>query len=154
MLSFRTVGKPVPPTRTSPTTIITLLSVTVALLGIAALWRGLHGRRVGNHPFCRRCGFDLFNRAPDSSACPECGAALTPADRAIVIGTRQRRRGLIVAGLLLALLGLGGVGVVAWSTWQHFDWQQRKPIAWLLHDARNGADVPTQTAAVQELARR
>jgi len=33
------------------------------MAGIVALCFGLRGRRVGAHPYCRRCGFDLFGGA-------------------------------------------------------------------------------------------
>jgi len=39
---------------------IALISLAITLLGAVALLLGWHRRRVGDHPFCRRCGFDLF----------------------------------------------------------------------------------------------
>src|SRR5438093_6568803 len=83
------------------------------LIGAALLWRGLRGRRVGDHTYCRRCGFNLFGSAADLKVCPECGADLT-IPRATVIGVLQRRWGLAGGGaimLLPALAVLVTVGV-------------------------------------------
>src|ERR1700742_1898581 len=66
---------------------------------------GLHGQRVGDHPYCRRCGFDLFNRPETSRQCPECGAPLDR-PRATVVG-QGRRRGVVIAfGMTLVLPAL------------------------------------------------
>jgi ribosomal protein L37E len=49
----------------------------LTLLGVVIFWRGMRGRRVGDdHPFCRRCGFDLFGLPPGRDVCTECGADL------------------------------------------------------------------------------
>src|SRR4051812_3856137 len=87
----------------------------VAATGIGLLWFGLRGRRVGDHPFCRKCGFDLFGRPEGSTACAECGADLA-GRRAMVIGVRRRRRGMLVGGVTLLIPALLVGGVLGW--WQ------------------------------------
>jgi len=34
---------------------------------------GLRGRRVGEHPYCKKCGFDLTGKPDASTRCAECG---------------------------------------------------------------------------------
>ncbi len=74
------------------------------LIGVVLTWLGLRGRRVDNHPICRRCRRDLFGLGSDSAACPECGADLTTYN--IRTGTRVRRSRFIYVGATLAVLGL------------------------------------------------
>ena len=51
-------------------------SLSLFGLSLAATVVALRGRRVGDHPYCRRCGFDLFGKPPGSTVCSECGADL------------------------------------------------------------------------------
>jgi predicted RNA-binding Zn-ribbon protein involved in translation (DUF1610 family) len=49
----------------------------LSAIGGWLLRRGLRGPAVEvEHPFCKRCGYDLFGRPPESELCPECGANL------------------------------------------------------------------------------
>jgi hypothetical protein len=103
-----------------------VLFIPPQLLGVALLWFGLRGRRVDDHPICRKCGFDLFGRPHGSTACSECGADLHER-RAMLDGRRVRRRGMIAAGELLVAGALtlgGGAGHAARSI---SDWQPYKP---------------------------
>src|SRR5690349_6074803 len=59
--------------------LLTVPPAATLLLGVVLLALGLRGRRVGDHPYCRRCGFDLFGLPPAHPACPECGADLLAA---------------------------------------------------------------------------
>ena len=81
---------------------------------------GLAGRRVGDHPHCRRCGFDLFGN-PSAAVCPECGGDLSWR-RAVRTGQRKRRRGMLVAGLALLAPAVLVAGVVAWGTMRDVKW--------------------------------
>ena len=45
------------------------------LTGLAMLWWALRGRRVNDHPICRRCGYDLWSN-PGAVTCLGCGADL------------------------------------------------------------------------------
>src|SRR5688572_6560291 len=103
----------------------------VAVAGAAVFAFGWRGRRVGDHPFCRRCGFDLFGLPAESQACPECGGDLA-APRATVVGTRRRRPGVAGAGAALMLPSLAVLGVAAWGHFGGVDWQKQKPTWWLI----------------------
>jgi hypothetical protein len=88
---------------TSGAALILLLALLIA--GFLLLRRGIRGRRVGDHPFCRRCGFDLFGKPASSTLCSECGADLVPRN-ATVVGVLHRRPRAMVGGLFLILLGV------------------------------------------------
>lgn len=133
---------------------IVLVLLCMLIGGVVLLARGIRGRRMNDHPHCRKCGFDLVGlyRADDAGAgivqCPECGTALATA-KAIRIGRRQRRRGSVIAGLFLLLvpIGLGGAwlaGVASKINWvSHFpDWL----LVWNLQYG----SVTKQTEELQE----
>ena len=84
----------------------------VVLIGMCLLAVGLRGRRVNDHPVCRRCKFDLVGLYPDAGRCPECGAPLS--GRAVRRGVRMYRPLLAGTGGALCLLGvaIGGAGLV------------------------------------------
>jgi hypothetical protein len=55
-----------------------MLIVVALVLGVgavAALYVGWRGRRLGNHPLCRACSYDLVGHA-ETNECPERGADL------------------------------------------------------------------------------
>ena len=131
---------------------IVLLPVLVFVVGLVLLIRGLRGRRVDDHPICRRCGFDLFNRPASSERCPECGADLH-GPHAIQQGHRQRRGGLIGAGSFLLAIVLLGVGFFAWVTLSSSNWWQRAPVWWLRYEA-GSVDPKSRDAALAELIAR
>jgi hypothetical protein len=131
---------------------ILVITIAAALPGAIIFWRGWHGRRVGVHPFCRRCGFDLFGKPADSTACPECGAHLA-SRRATVVGVRQHKPALLTLGSFLLLFGLTPIALVAWGRYRNIDWQRHKPVGWLLHEAGSSTKT-TQDAALKELIRR
>lgn len=78
---------------------LTWISLAGLIAGVVLLLIGLRGRRVGDHPHCRRCGFDLCGRPVGTHLCGECGASLD-APRAIEIGLRQRRPAIVLLGLI------------------------------------------------------
>jgi hypothetical protein len=128
-----------------------LAPLVVAVMGVYGpmlIRRGLRGRRVGDHPVCRKCGFDLFGLPADQKVCPECGGDLA-AQRAVLIGHRQRRPGLIYTGSAMTLVFLFIVGVFAVNVAPQMNWQQLKPLAWVAWEAKRGDAV-----AWVELSRR
>lgn len=136
-----------------PVPVAVLAFTSAAFIAFAAaLLYALRGRRVDDHPICRKCGFDLFGRPDGATRCSECGADLARR-RATRIGRRARRRGLTrVAGtgVLLCAVALSGVG---WLQLRGVDLQRHKPVWWLAREA--GSRQPgTRDAALAELARR
>jgi hypothetical protein len=130
----------------------TALPAVVALASLALLYVGLRGRRVNDHPICRRCGFDLVGRPPGSTRCPECGAELG-GRRAVRVGARQRRGGLVTIALVLLVPSLACVGFLGWAEISGFPLVRHKPVWWLLNDARS-TDPVSRDAAFTEMLRR
>src|SRR6188508_1582710 len=133
---------------------LVLLAIPVALVvvGISALVRGLRGRRIDDHPLCRRCGFDLTGKPETSTRCPECGSDLTH-PRAIRHGHRKRRPALIATGATLLMVMLLAVGAGLWAMAGKVNVEQMKPTWWLIREAGDkspGAPI----AAWTELNRR
>lgn len=104
--------------------------IAAAVVGALLVALGWRGRRVGAHPVCARCGFDLSGRpqsaasadsarpaasadsanpADSAGSCPECGRSLDAA-KAIATGDRHRRWVAFAAGVLL-LVGSAGIGL-------------------------------------------
>ena len=138
-----------------------LIPASAFIAAVAMLWLGLRGRRVNDHPICRRCGFDLFNRPETSARCPECGADLDK-PRAIRIGRRERRGFFVATGgtLLAIVLTLGGTllvvtlavgGAAGYAAFTITDWQPHKPAWWLVRELN---DPRVRNAAVSELSAR
>jgi hypothetical protein len=124
-------------------TIVVLVAVLVvgAVLVVVGLW----GRRTGDAPHCRKCGYNLTGAAGDK--CPECGAVLGA--NVIVTGVRRRRGPALVVGLLLVLVGGGGLGAVGYGYAQKVDWYTYYPASSLVRMAK--ADDPR---AINELINR
>lgn len=76
-----------------------------AVAGALLVRFGRRARRISDHPFCRKCGYDLFGRSEESTRCAECGADLQKR-RAIVEGKYQRRPLITVLGVLFILASL------------------------------------------------
>lgn len=78
-----------------------MIVLTLGVLGLlfCALW--IRGRRVGDTPYCRHCGYDL--RGMVSTTCAECG---TDAMKRVVRGTLERDNRLLGAGLVLLMAAL------------------------------------------------
>ena len=68
--------------------VLVLVLILLFPLGLALLLLGVRGRRIDDHPICRRCGFDLFGLPAGSERCSECGAEVRRR-RAIRIGRRK-----------------------------------------------------------------
>lgn len=78
----------------------TWLLATCFLVGLALIRRGLKGQLVDDHPYCRRCSFDLIGA--QSTMCPECGGN-TEEPNSVRIGRRARHRRSMITGLSLAI---------------------------------------------------
>lgn len=125
------------------------LLVAGSSTGAVLLAFGLRGRKVDDFPYCRKCRYNLTGLT--SERCPECGS-LT-ADVGVVMGRRQRRRKLIVAGLVL-FMPSAAVLIGAQTQWaRSVNWYQKLPTWWVLHDARSISEARA-LRAFQELGRR
>ena len=127
--------------------VLIALPIFVLIASTALLIAGLRGRRVDDHPLCRRCGFDLVGSPRESVVCSECGADLQR-DGAIRTGHRVRRAGMIVLSVALLFPSLLWIGVVAYVTVADVNWVSRKPVWLLLREAE------TDGAALAELITR
>ena len=125
------------------------MGAAIAVVGI--LW-AVRGRRVDRHPVCRRCGFDLVATVDVRNVCTECGSSLARR-RAVRVGNRQRRRGIIglCAPLLIASLAWGGL--MGWVQAKTVDAYRYLPQWWLVRET-HGNDLAARDAALAELARR
>src|SRR5688572_6470665 len=129
------------------TGVLLVVPIVILIAATVLLITGLRGRRVDDHPLCRRCGFDLIGLPEGSIVCSECGANLHR-DRAIRTGHRVRRAGMIVLSLALLLPSLLWVGVVGYIAAADVNWMSHKPVWLLLRDA------DTDGAALAELLTR
>ncbi len=147
-----------------------IIAGVLTLLGGAALWRGLRGRRLNDHPICRKCKFDLVGvyspnnkdaggtgvspvqTNEDHPRCPECGRDLNR-KRAVRHGERRRRPRFIIGGALLFLIGVSALGVATWKNASNFDVNTIKP-EWLLMVQLHDASWRPNDAQFRELRRR
>jgi hypothetical protein len=112
-------------------TALLVLAAVVLCAAVVLLAVAVRGRRVDNHPICRKCGFDLFG-LDQAVNCPECGADLS-ADM-ISVGHRRVRRRLLAVGILLALPALALVATLITLNVRKTNFVQIKPVWWLLRD--------------------
>ena len=125
----------------------------IALAGVVLIVFAWRGRRVDDHPLCRRCGFDLTGRPPDSTRCAECGADVTR-PRATRIGHRRRRGGVMVVGVALALPAMLVLVAVVFVRMQDFELTPYKPNWLLARDVVSGNDGRAKAKGLAELTRR
>lgn len=135
----------------SPLLVLVVLWMVVVVAGRLAIW-AWRGKREGNHPVCRTCGFDLTGRPETSSRCSECRTDLT-SPQAIRIGHQRRRAGWLASALAVLAIAVGifGTGVV--FVVREMDWSPYKPTSWLTGDLAS-ATSPARAAALRELYRR
>jgi hypothetical protein len=136
----------------SDTLVLLVLPAAALLVSAGLLVHALRGRRVDDHPVCRKCGFDLFGKPTGSSICSECGADLTR-PRATRVGRRERRRRVIAVALPVLLLCTAWLGLLGWGAARGTDWNRHKPAWWLVSQAR-GLDVAARDAALAEMTAR
>lgn len=129
--------------------LLTIAFIGLAALGLGLFWRGWRGRRIDNHPWCRKCRFDLKGLWPGAARCPECGIDLERID-AVELGQRLRRPVSTVVGALLLALCAAWLGIGVWRTVAPIDWTTYKPDWWLDREARS-VDPRTAERALKEL---
>jgi hypothetical protein len=131
---------------------IIIIALTVlGLVGVVLAIIGWGGRRIGDHPHCVACGFDLYGlQKPER--CPECGELLRGPDR-IVTGEFRRRWILFSIGLLLLAPGVSLLATDVIARAQGTPWIQREP-AWLLIRTMQPRDPQNPGDELAELNRR
>ena len=129
-----------------------VLMPATALAGVVLLAWSRHGRRVDDHPLCRRCGFDLTGRPEGSQRCPECGADLKRR-RAMRIGHRRRRTLWIALALVIILAPIGITTRFLWPILSDPNPDRLKPVWWLSAEATHFGGI-FRNSALDELIRR
>lgn len=85
-----------------------------AVMGFVFLIRAIFGRRITDHPFCRRCRYDLIGlNLSTPSPCPECGHTVLIDSRSVINGRRRVRFILLAIALVMMTVGSAGIG---WSS--------------------------------------
>jgi hypothetical protein len=128
------------------------LAALLLIAGTFLLIRGLRGRRIDDHPLCRRCGFDLIGLPADVKNCSECGADVS-SPRAIRIGHRKRRAGLASLGAVLIAPVVLGVALLAYMSASNVKWIERAPYWFVARQSRSTV-ASERDAALTELIRR
>ena len=118
--------------------ILGLILLVVCALAIRLLWIGWRGKLIDNHPYCRRCGFDLSGRNPNTPRCTECGALLVSGD-SIRRGRRAIRLGLLLAGGVVLLSGIASFFVVTWADRKGVSLWDYEPAWWLTIELQHGS---------------
>jgi hypothetical protein len=128
-----------------------IISAAGAIVGLILLLFAWRGRRIDDHPLCRKCKFDLVGLPAGAQNCSECGVSLKRR-RAIRMGHRRVRR----IWLLLAIVMVGGsggrIGVQAHYFVTHNDLDAYKPAWWLLMEAGSPRASARRDSALSRLA--
>ncbi|MDP9174624.1 MAG: hypothetical protein M3O30_12275 [Planctomycetota bacterium] len=124
-----------------------LAAIVIAPRLIRAGWRG---QAIDDHPVCKKCGFDLSGKPPESVRCSECGEVLTP--DAVEVGNRVKRRPLIIGGIAFLLIGVLAEFAPLSSTFRNFGWLAHAPFSFLAYEAKGSSF--SLHASLTELQRR
>lgn len=123
------------------------------VVGFALALIGWRGKRIDDHPLCRRCKYDLFGTDAIPKQCPECGSLLAK-PRATRLGNRRRRRAMLTVGIVISLSSLTGGGLFGWSKAKDFDWYPYKPLWMLQPEIEKDPSVRGARKATTEILRR
>ncbi|MCZ6852211.1 MAG: hypothetical protein O7F17_11270, partial [Planctomycetota bacterium] len=118
-------------------------------VGLALLWIGLHGKRINNHPWCRKCKYDLVGSPEVPAICPECGVSLKK-QRSVRIGQRCKRPAFSALGTVVLILTVSTAGWAGWRESRDFDFNTVKPV-WLLKQESTSSNTTVAGAARLEL---
>ncbi|QQE13175.1 hypothetical protein JD969_06855 [Planctomycetota bacterium] len=113
--------------------------VSCVVVGMLMWVIGWWGKKVDDHPVCRKCGYDLVGMKKDmreanqriGEVCAECGAELGEKRRRVRVGNVKKRKWVMWLGVLLLMSGVGGIGVMGWGYWKMKGAHGKKPV-WLL----------------------
>lgn len=124
----------------------------LAVAGIALLIWCFRGKRIDDHPVCRRCDFDLTGLPKESTRCPECGSELSHT-RAIRIGHRRKRPLIGLAGLILLAGPSATTSKFLYPILTDPNPDQYKPYWWLMAEARHFGQAGQNASAKELLSR-
>jgi hypothetical protein len=134
-----------------------ITAAATALLAGLLLVLGVRGKRLNDHPACRRCGFDLdgLELARPEPRCPECGRPCSTAGGRLAVRRGVRRRRPLVAwiGVALLLLVAAPAGTVSTLLYTGADLDHDKPVWRLRHEGGSTRDLTAENAR-RELRRR
>ncbi len=119
------------------------------VVGLGLLWFGLRGRQIDDHPWCRKCKYDLVGSPEVPAICPECGVNLKK-QRSVRIGQRRKRPALSALATVVLILTVSTAGWVGWRESRDFDWNTVKPVWWLKRESTS-RDATVAGAARLEL---
>ncbi|WP_432797478.1 hypothetical protein [Poriferisphaera sp. WC338] len=130
------------------------LTATIFAFAILSLWLGICGKRIDDHPVCRKCKYDLLGikhklTTPQNLTCPECGSPLS-SQRAITTGNRHKRKPLIYLAITFFLLLATSTAI----TLLYSDLSTYKPAWYLRLEARNPDLFPASDKSLGELVSR
>ena len=131
------------------TGILWLVVVGVTAIGAFLIFRARWGRRVGDTPFCRKCGYVLTGNV--TGTCSECGTLFS--ENTVVRGVRPYRPVSLWSGILLLMTALSLAGMTASTTLWKIDWYQYRPTDWVIADL-DSRMLGTPDRAWVELKRR
>ena len=114
--------------------LIMITGSILALIGLVLLVKAIIGRQLSDHPFCRKCRYDLIGlnlSAP--STCPECGNTVDINSRSVMKGHRRIRFLMLSFALVITIVGSAGIGFSSLKrhpALENIEWQhlyQRSP---------------------------
>ncbi len=123
---------------------IYVLSSLVLIASVVLAW-GLRGKRIGDKPHCRRCGYGLTGLIAER--CPECATAIDASS--VVYSVRRRRPVPLAIGVVLLILSTASLSTLLYGKSRNINWYTHYPESFLRSLAKM-----RDTAAATELARR
>lgn len=132
--------------------VVFLSGLVAGSIGLTLLVIGWHGRRIDDHPICRKCRFDLHGLPDSTERCPECGIEITD-PRNVLNGRRIKRRFAVAVSIFLLVLSSAFIISNLVAAFNAIQWIRLRPTPWLMNDTRS-PNPARETAAARELARR
>lgn len=123
-----------------------IAGIALLVLGLILIGRAWWPRRKGETRHCKRCNYNL--QGLQSSQCPECGQALTPAT--MIKGQRHRRPALAAFAIFLLLIGLASTLLSQSQRILKTDWYSYKPTDWIIADLKS-SDIALYDRAWKEI---
>ena len=127
-----------------------ILALAFIIAGTILFAMGFRGRKLNDHPHCRKCRFDLSGVYPAKVQCPECGSVLDQPKR-IRTGYRDRNRRLMAVGTAPLLLGVALAVTTAWTSGSNLNWNTILPTRVLVWRAEH---LPDQAVLIELRSRR